>query len=676
MNRRIIGILLFLLCSVGASAQRQMYNLNTGWMFRFSHQVEKSSPRPISLPHTWNKNDALSGKIDYKRGIGNYERTLYIKPEWKDKRLFLKFDGANSIANVFLDGKHIGEHRGGYSAFVFEITKYVQAGKKHQLRVRVNNGEQLDVLPLTGDFNVYGGIYRDVKLVVTHQTCISPTDYASPGVYLTQKKVTKQQAIVDARILISSANVPTEDVTVRLTVSDGNKVVTQKDQTLHAPMGDTEANIPIVLDRPHLWNGRTDPFMYQVGVELFSKGKVIDQVQQPLGLRYYQVDPERGFFLNGKHLTLKGVCRHQDRAEVGNALRIQHHEQDMDIMLEMGANAIRLAHYQQAEEIYHLADKHGMVVWAEIPFVGPGGYADKGFVDLPTLKANARQQLKELIRQNYNHPSICFWGIFNELNETGDNPTNFVAELNQLAKQEDATRYTTSATNIGGKLNDITDVFAWNRYDGWYGNSPQTLATFLDRTHAQKPQRCLGLSEYGAGASIYHQQDSLKQPKPAGYWHPENWQTYYHIANWKIIHSRPFVWGSFVWNMFDFGAAHRNEGDRPGINDKGLVTFDRSTRKDAYYFYQANWNEQKHVLYLAGRRNNIRRQAIQQIQVFSNLPKAELRVNGQSHGTLSPDEYHTILWENVRLHTGNNVITVIGKAGNKTITDQMQVVLE
>ena len=372
-------------------------------------------------------------------------------------------------------------------------------------------------------------------------------------------------------------------------------------------MGDTEANIPIVLDRPHLWNGRTDPFMYQIVVELLSKGKVIDQVQQPLGLRYYHVDPERGFFLNGKHLTLKGVCRHQDRAEVGNALRMQHHEQDMDIMLEMGANAIRLAHYQQAEEIYHLADKHGMVVWAEIPFVGPGGYADKGFVDLPTLKANARQQLKELIRQNYNHPSICFWGIFNELNETGDNPTNFVAELDQLAKREDSTRYTTSATNIDGKLNDITDVFAWNRYDGWYGNSPQTLATFLDRTHAQKPQRCLGISEYGAGASIYHQQDSLRQPKPAGYWHPENWQTYYHIANWKIIHSRPFVWGSFVWNMFDFGAAHRNEGDRPGINDKGLVTFDRSTRKDAYYFYQANWNEQRPVLYLAGRRNNIRK---------------------------------------------------------------------
>ena len=662
--RLILGIfsLTFLMGTQTILAQRSQYLLDKEWKFRFSHQVEKNTPQPISLPHTWNAQDALAGKIDYKRGIGNYERTLHIRPEWKGKRLFLRFDGVNNVADVFLNGKNIGEHRGGYSAFIFEITDKVNYGADNRLWVRVNNAEQFDVLPLVGDFNFYGGIYRDVTLLVTEPACISPLDHASPGVYLTQKSVSHQEAQVDARILLSSKKVNGE-ATVRLSVKDGNHVVAESKKTVVLSDGDSEVNLPVVVKQPHLWNGRQDPFCYQAEVTLEQNGRVIDRVAQPLGLRYYRIDPNEGFFLNGKHLTLQGVCRHQDRAEVGNALRRQHHEEDMDIMLEMGVNAIRLAHYQQDEYMYQLADRAGLLVWAEIPFVGPGGYADKGFIDLPALKENGQQQLVELIRQNYNHPSIVCWGLFNELKEEGDNPIPYIRELNQLAHQEDATRPTTSASNQGGSLNFLTDLIAWNRYDGWYGSTPRTLADFLDATHRKHPELRIGISEYGAGASIYHQQDTLKQPAPAGYWHPENWQTYYHIENWKIIHERPFVWGSFVWNMFDFGAAHRHEGDRPGINDKGLVTFDRKVRKDAYYFYKANWNHAVPTLHLAGKRNTRRTKALQDFMVFTNQPQAELFVNGISIGKQQPDTYGVVCWKNVSLQPGSNRVEV--RAGQR-----------
>lgn len=671
--RLMLGIfsMTFLMGTQTILAQRSQYLLDKEWKFRFSHQVEKNTPQPISLPHTWNAQDALVGKIDYKRGIGNYERTLHIRPEWKGKRLFLRFDGVNNVADVFLNGKNIGEHRGGYSAFIFEITDKVNYGADNRLWVRVNNAEQFDVLPLVGDFNFYGGIYRDVTLLVTEPACISPLDHASPGVYLTQKSVSHQEAQVDARILLSSKEVNGE-ATVRLSVKDGNRVVAESKKTVVLSDGNSEVNLPVVVKQPHLWNGRQDPFCYQAEVTLEQNGRVIDRVAQPLGLRYYRIDPNEGFFLNGKHLTLQGVCRHQDRAEVGNALRRQHHEEDMDLMLEMGVNAIRLAHYQQDEYMYQLADRAGLLVWAEIPFVGPGGYADKGFIDLPALKENGQQQLVELIRQNYNHPSIVCWGLFNELKEEGDNPIPYIRELNQLAHQEDATRPTTSASNQDGSLNFLTDLIAWNRYDGWYGNTPRTLADFLDATHRKHPELRIGISEYGAGASIYHQQDTLKQPAPAGYWHPENWQTYYHIENWKIIHEHPFVWGSFVWNMFDFGAAHRHEGDRPGINDKGLVTFDRKVRKDAYYFYKANWNHATPTLHLAGKRNTRRTKALQDFMVFTNQPQAELFVNGISIGKQQPDAYGVVCWKNVALQPGSNRVEVRAGQRKKILHDTVE----
>ena len=675
--RRTFTVLFAAAFSMQMLAQREDKLINQDWSFRFSHQVNANAARRVDLPHTWNAQDALGGKYDYKRGIGNYTKKIFIRPEWQSKRLFLRFEGANCVSNVFVNGKHIGEHRGGYGAFVFEITDKVEYGKENTLLVRVNNGEQLDVMPLVGDFNFYGGIYRDVHLLLTDNLCISPLDYASSGVYLIQQQITDKQAAICARINLSNGTGELRKAVLRLQVNDGKKTVyeTEKEVSM-IPHTDVQVeNIEFILKNPRLWNGTQDPFMYQTVVTLIKDGKELDKVEQPLGVRYYITDPDKGFFLNGKHLPLHGVCRHQERAEVGNALYPVHHEEDTRIMLDMGVNAVRLAHYPQATYMYDLMDKYGIVTWAEIPFVGPGGYADKGFVDQPSFRENGKEQLKEMIRQHYNHPSICFWGLFNELKEQGDNPVEYIKELNAMAHREDPTRPTTSASNQDGALNFITDHIAWNRYDGWYGATPATLATWLDATHKNHPEIKIAISEYGAGASIYHQQDSLVQTVPGSWWHPENWQTEYHIQNWKIINERPYVWASFVWNMFDFGAAHRTEGDRLGINDKGLVTHDRKIKKDAYYFYRANWNPEP-MIYIAGRRNVNRVKPLVDVQVFSNVEEVILIVNDCQCGKMKPDSLKVCLFKDVPLRKGRNEIEVRANDSKKQLIDRCAWILQ
>lgn len=673
----LLLVVLLFFCSMSMFAQRQDILLNNQWEFRFSHQVQKGVEMRVDLPHTWNAQDALSGKTDYKRGIGNYEKKLFIRSEWEGKRLFLRFEGVNSISDVFINRRHIGEHRGGYGAFVFEITNHVEYGKENSILVRVNNGEQLDIMPLVGDFNFYGGIYRDVHLLIMDEVCISPLDYASSGVRLIQDSVSDEFAKVRALVELSNASKDKQEVEIMLRLTDGKRVVKEVIKVLTlSGCSTTQQELTFEINDPHLWNGRQDPFLYHTEVTLSRNGQIADCVIQPLGLRFYHIDPDKGFFLNGKHLPLHGVCRHQDRSEVGNALRSQHHDEDAALMLEMGVNAVRLAHYPQATYFYDLMDKHGIIVWAEIPFIGPGGYNDKGFVDSPSFRANGKEQLKELIRQHYNHPSICVWGLFNELTELGDNPIDYIKELNELAHQEDATRPTTSASNQMGDLNFITDAIAWNRYDGWYGGTPADLGKWLDRMHQNHPEICIAISEYGAGASIYHQQDSLVKTVPTSWWHPENWQTYYHIENWKTISSRPYVWGSFVWNMFDFGAAHRTEGDRPGINDKGLVTFDRKVRKDAFYFYKANWNQEEPMLYLAGKRNVVRTKRMQTIGAFTNQPEAELFVNGKSYGKEKTNQYAILKWKNVELQPGDNEIKIISKNKKLVLSDSFLITYE
>lgn len=665
------------LAAFGADAQRHDQLLNDNWQFRFGHQVEKNTVARVDLPHTWNAQDALSGRTDYKRGLGHYERRLFVPADWKGQRLYLRFEGANSIADLFVNGHHAGQHRGGYGAFVFEITDYVDYGKANTLRVSVNNAETLELMPLVGDFNFYGGLYRDVHLVRTGPTCISLLDHGSSGIRLVQDSVSKDYAAIRALVALSNGSDTATQAEVLLRLLDGDREVAAQRLTLTLPPDSSvEGSLPVSLRRPHLWDGRRDPFRYRAEVSLWRNGHEVDRVEQPLGLRYYHIDPERGFFLNGRHLPLRGVCRHQDRSEVGNALRREHHDEDAAIMAEMGANAVRLAHYPQAEYFYDLMDRYGFIVWAEIPFVGPGGYSDEGFVNLPAFRQNGREQLVELIRQHYNHPSIVVWGLFNELSMRGDDPVPYIKELNDLAHREDPTRLTVAASNTDGALNFVTDAMAWNRYDGWYGGTPAGLGQWLDHMHTTHPDLRIAISEYGAGASLYHQQDTLVKTVATSFWHPENWQTHYHMANWREISARPFVWGSFIWNLFDFGAAHRHEGDRVGINDKGLVSFDRRTRKDAFYFYKANWNKEIPLLYLAERRCTRRTRPVQTFMAFTNQPEAELFVNGVSCGRAEADSLATVRWTGVRLRPGQNEIRVVSGRGTHQLTDGYTCTLE
>ena len=672
--KHTIFSLILLFISTSIFAARKEILLNENWMFRFSHQVQFKSEERVNLPHTWNSGDALSGKQDYYRGMGNYTKTLFVKPEWKGKRLFLRFEGVNTIANVFINDVHIGEHRGGYGAFVFEITDKVKYDADNRILVKVNNALQQDVMPLVGDFNFYGGIYRDVNLIITDPVNISLTDYASPGVYLIQNKVTKEQADVKAKVLVSNGSATAQPVKVDIKIWEDDKLVQQQDIKVTVDANDwATTGMDLTIRNPRLWNGRKDPFMYKAEISLLSEGQIIDRIVQPLGLRYYHVDAEEGFFLNGEHLKLKGVCRHQDREERGNALYKMHHDEDAAIMVEMGANAVRLAHYPQATYFYDLMDKYGIVTWAEIPQIGPGGYQDRGYINQPSFRENGKEQLKELIRQHYNHPSICFWGLFNELKTIGDNPTEYIEELNDLAHKEDPTRLTTSASFLSydDDINKVTDVIAWNQYFGWYGGSPSDMGKWLDANHKAHPEYKIAISEYGAGASIYHQQDSVKRGIASGWWHPENYQTYYHIGNWKALAERPFVWGSFIWNLFDFGAAHRVEGDRPGINDKGLVTFDRKVKKDAFYFYKAHWNEDEPFVYITYRRHRDRSLAVTDIMIFSNLPEVELFVNGKSIGKQKPDEYATFEWKGVALQDGENTIEARSTQKKNPVNDKV-----
>ncbi|WP_299581703.1 glycoside hydrolase family 2 TIM barrel-domain containing protein [uncultured Sunxiuqinia sp.] len=656
---------LLLLLIVGfiaiASGQREQMVINDKWRFTYGYEVRKNVFTEINLPHTWNTKDALGGNVDYYRGLGNYERTLKVEKSWKGKRLFVRFLGVNTVANVFINGKHVGEHRGGYTAFAFEITDLVNYGEDNTLWIRVNNAPQLDIMPLVGDFNMYGGIYRDVELYITDTDLISLLDYGSKGVYLHQQEVSSSKARVNAVVKTLGYS----ESVVRLFVEDhSGKIILNKSVSVSPGKNQTgEVVIPFEMQAPRLWNGRKDPYLYTVRTQLIKQGNVVDEVVQPLGLRFFHVDPDKGFFLNGEHLQLKGVCRHQDRPELGNAVSYLHHAEDIAIMEEIGANAVRLSHYPQDPQVYRLLDEKGFVVWSEIPFVGPGGYRDKGFVNQASFKENGKQQLLEMIRQQINHPSIVMWGLFNELKEQGDNPVEYIKELHALSHSEDSSRITVAASNQGGALNTITDIIAWNKYYGWYGGNPSSIGTWADNQHKQMPSTPIGVSEYGAGASLYHQQEELIQPAPNSFWHPENWQTHFHEGHWVAIDQRPFLWGTFIWNLFDFGGAHRTEGEVPGKNDKGLVTFDRKDRKDAFFFYKANWNQTEPMVYVAERRIANRTKAAQTIKVYSNQKRVELWINGKKVGKATGD-YARFYFE-VTLEPGMNEI--IAKAGKELI---------
>ncbi len=678
----IFPILLSLIFSfsVTNAQPRVQIPFNTNWHFSGGSVSGQKISETVTIPHTWNAFDAQEG-MAYYRGEGVYEKKFMADESWNGKRVFIRFEGVMTIAKVYLNNKLLGEHRGGYAAFIFELTGKLKPGQENVLKVVANNKYSLEVLPLFGDFNIYGGMYRPVNLIITSPVCISPLDFASPGIYLRQSNVSKSSATVEVAVELSNSTGDNENRILSITIFDANGDVVQTEkEELTIATGESNYSKIFILENPKLWNGKKDAYMYRVEVELQKNGEVTDSKTEPLGLRFFRVEPNNGFFLNGAHLPLHGVSRHQDRYNKGSALSVADHQQDMEIMLEMGINALRLAHYQHSETIYDLADTAGVVVWAEIPWVGgPAGFIGEsnGYEPTEAFHNNAKQQLHELIRQNFNHPSICFWSIFNEIqNPEKESPIDFINELNSLAKTEDPSRLTVGASMLepDENIHDITDAIAWNRYFGWYYDQPKDIGKFLDETHETYPDLCIGISEYGAGGSIFQHSQKLKRPNPFGSPHPEEWQNYYHEEHLKAFNARPFVWGTFLWNMFDFGSHFRREGDHFGINDKGLVTFDRKTKKDAFYFFKANWSDEP-VLYITSKRHIFRYEDKTAVKVYTNLKSVTLFVNGDEAGTKSPEDGIAV-WDGIVLKKGNNGIYVEGKANGEKFSDDCTWVLD
>jgi len=651
---------------------RQSSNLDAGWRFlrgdapgAQASTFNDSSWSAVNVPHTWNAQDGQDGGNNYYRGIGWYRTHVTPSATLAGKKLWLQFDGASAVADVWVNGTHLGTHQGAFATFRFDATNVLKLGQDNVVAVRVNNAPNPDIPPLVGDFTVFGGIYRDVSLVVVDPLSVRMDDFAGPGVYLAGRSVTAASASVDVTTKVSNHSATARQVQVRTTVTDASgKVVATSTTAAHsvAAAAGLDSVQNVVINSPHRWQGKADPYMYQVSVAIVdaATGQVTDTVSQPLGLRSATVDADNGFFLNGQHLSLHGVNAHQDHLNKGWAVTPAQHVQDFDLMDEMGVNALRTAHYQQAQQVYDLADQRGYVVWVEIPLVG-------SVTDSAAFRANAQQQLSELIRQNFNHPSIFFWGIGNE--QANDNTvTNGI--LTQLANQvraEDPTRLSTYANDKGDTsgLGYHTDVIGFNRYYGWYqtGTGP---AAWADALHAKEPTRKFGISEYGAGASVNQHQESPPQPVPASHFHPEEYQSRLHETYWTQISTRPYLWGTFVWNMFDFASDGRAEGDTNGRNDKGLVTYDRGIRKDAFYWYKANWTHTSFV-YITSRRWTQRTAAATTVKVYATADLVTLSLNGKVISAKTSAN-HIYTWP-ITLAPGQNVVAVTGTRGGQAFTD-------
>ena len=666
----------------GADA-REIYPLAGSWDYRFGEEA----PGKVTVPHTWNAKDAADGvrgrKGDaksvnssvYKRGAAVYSRTLPVTPK-PGKRYFLRGGGASIVSEVAVNGKPAGTHEGAFTAFCHEITPFLKPGA-NRVSIKVDNTHQDHIAPQRGDFSMFGGLYRPVELIETDQVCIDPLFYASPGVFITTKSLNKSRAEVEVKALLNAAG-KGGDVAVTVEVLDrhGKKVA---GKTVKAAMaGKEKLEVPVLLSlaNPVLWDGVRSPYLYQVKTSIKTADGQTDEMVQPLGLRTVSIDPKEGFVLNGKTMQIKGVSRHQDRKGKGWALSPEDEAQDIKLILDMGATGLRTGHYPQSSNIYNLSDKGGLIVWSEVPNVNL-------VRDSAEFRTNNRRQAREMIYQNWNHPSICMWGIFNEIGHQAEASSKGVdmdgelIELNKFVKETDPTRMTVGASNQPGrrKLNSIPDHIAFNSYPGWYGGGPETMKGNLNGFIRDYASKGAAISEYGHGASVYMHENPAKSPSPTGFWHPEEWQSQAHEVNYKCIRERPEVWGSYVWNMFDFGSASRFEGESPGINDKGLVTYDRQIPKDAYFFYKANWSP-KPTVYITSRRFAERTEKTVPVKVYSNAASVKLSVNGKAVGSVKPDELKRAVWPEVELKPGTNVITASASMGGKTYTDSFKWVLK
>lgn len=578
---------------------RNIVNINKNWTFK-----KQNTECTVDLPHTWNGTDGQDGGNDYYRGLCTYEKTLFKNELPEGDELYLQIEGANSSATVYFNGERVVHHDGGYQTFRVQLENIKD---ENLLKIEVDNSPNDTVYPQMADFTFYGGLYRDVSLIGVNKKHFELLYYGTPGLKITPEKNGKA---FDVRVKAYCEG------EVEFTVSDGAASVGK------AKASGKNPEAVIKIENPHLWHGTRDPFLYTVTATLFENGAAVDEISSKTGLRSFEIDPQRGFILNGEEYPLRGVARHQDRPEIGNALDFSHHKEDIDLICEMGANTVRLAHYQHSQMFYDLCDERGLAVWAEIPYISK---------HMKNGVENTLEQMKELVIQNYNHPSIVAWGLSNEISMNGSDES--VVEnhrlLQKTVKELDKTRPTTVAAVTMCSPEDpylkISDVLSFNHYFGWYGGNVNMYGPWFDEFHKKHPSRAVGLSEYGCEALNWH----TSSPEQGDY--TEEYQAYYHEELIKQISKRKYLWATHVWNMFDFAADARAEGGENGMNHKGLVSFDRSYKKDSFYAYKC-WLSSEPTLHICSKRYVERCEAVTEVKVYSNLDEVELFVNGESVG--------------------------------------------
>ena len=585
---------------------RKCWNINENWLFF------KEEPETVSLPHTWNGKDGQDGGNDYFRGTCSYTKELKKSDFPEGDVYFLEINGANSSADVYWNGERLAHHDGGYSMWRVRLP---QIEESNQLTIAVDNAANEQVYPQTADFTFYGGLYRDVNVIGVPATHFDLETFGCPGIH-----VTPVMEGEDARVSIKAFTVGMEAAdTIVYRIFDGEGALVAE-----------QTEVEFVLAKAHLWDGVNDPYLYAAEAVIVRGEEELDNVRVRFGCRSFKIDPEQGFILNGREYPLRGVSRHQDRWEIGNALLPEHHREDMEYICEMGANTIRLAHYQHDQYFYDLCDEKGMVVWAEIPYISR--HMTEG-------RENTISQMKELITQCYNHPCICVWGLSNEITMDGAKDPDLIEnhhELNDLVHEMDATRPTViaciSMCGIDEEYVHIPDVVSYNHYFGWYGGSHDEYGPWFDAFHKKYPNTPIGVSEYGCEALNWHNSN----PESGDY--SEEYQALYHESVIRQLFSRKYIWATHVWNMFDFGADARAEGGENGQNHKGLMTIDRSYKKDAFYAYKA-WLSKEPFVHLCGKRYVDRVEDVTKVTVYSNLPEVELLANGVSLGKKSAEDH-------------------------------------
>ncbi len=622
---------------------RTIINWNENWLFYkgVSDVSVTSGGEGVTLPHSWNAVDGQDGGNDYFRGNCLYKKALRTCELPEDSECYLEIQGANSSADVYVNGKPVAHHDGGYSTWRVHLTPHLL--EDNEIAIVVNNEPNDFVYPQMADFTFYGGLYRDVNLVCVPKTHFDLDYFGGKGIAVTPS-VEGRNANVRIEVFVTNGEEGDEFV---YTIYDREEREIAKLQTSHK-------NADLSIENVRLWNGRKDPYLYCCEVELVRGGAVVDSICTRFGCRTFSIDPERGFILNGEEYPLRGVSRHQDRWGKGNALSHADHEEDIELIMEVGATTIRLAHYQHDQYFYDLCDEKGLVIWAEIPYISK---------HLPKGRENTISQMKELVVQNYNHPSIVVWGISNEITMGGANDPDLIENhhiLNDLIHGMDKTRLTTMACVSMCDMNEpyvqIPDVVSYNHYFGWYGGETSMNGPWFDKFHAQFPNKPIGVSEYGCEALNWH----TSHPVQGDY--TEEYQAYYHEELIKQLFTRKYLWATHVWNMFDFGADARAEGGENGQNHKGLVTFDRKYKKDAFYAYKA-WLSDEPFVHLCGKRYIDRVEDVTKVTVYSNQPEVELLVNGES---LGKKQSHTHFFYFDVPNVGES--TLVAKAG--TLTDE------